>query len=135
MSDRHQILERLAAVAAALDTRDWAALGAAFTEDAHGYGVRGRAAIVAQVRDHLGGCGPSQHLLGNHRIAIDGDSASSQTYARVYHVGAGERASAYYECLGQYSDTWTRTPDGWRLTGRRFTISIELGDRSVLQPD
>lgn len=134
MSDRSDIAEALAGVAAALDSRDWSTLGAAFTEDAYGYGAAGRRAIVARVRAHLDGCGPSQHLLGNLRVAVDGDTASSLTYARVYHVGAGDRAGAFYECIGEYTDTWTRTPSGWLLTFRRFDVRIELGDRSVLRP-
>lgn len=134
MSDRSQIAEALAQVAAALDSRDWTALGAAFTDGAHGYGAAGREAIVSRVRAHLGGCGPSQHLLGNLRVTVDGDTASSLAYARVYHVGADERAGAFYECMGEYRDTWLRTPSGWLLTGRRFDVRIELGDRSVLRP-
>ena len=134
MGDREAIAERLVEVAAALDTRDWATLGAAFTADAHGYGAVGREAIVARVRAHLGGCGPSQHLLGNVRVTVDGDTASSLTYGRVHHVGTGSAAGAFYECLGEYRDTWARTPSGWLLTGRRFAVSIELGDRSVLKP-
>ncbi len=134
MSDRDAILERLADVAAALDDRDWVALRAAFTPDARGYSAVGRAAIVERVRAHLGGCGPSQHLLGNTRVTVDGDTARSLTYARVHHVGVGPAEGAFYECLGQYTDTWARTPEGWRLTSRRFAVSIELGDRSVLRP-
>lgn len=134
MSDRSAIAEALAGVAAALDSRDWQALGAAFTDNAHGYGVVGRDAVVAQVRAHLGGCGPSQHLLGTMRVSVDGDTASSLTYARVYHRGAGDRAGAFYECIGEYTDTWTRTTSGWLLTYRWFDVRIELGDRSVLRP-
>ena len=135
MSDRSDIAEALARVAAALDERDWAALGAAFTADARGYSATGREAIVAQVRAHLGGCGPSQHLLGNIRVTGDGDTATSRTYGRVYHVGLGERAGAFYECIGEYRDSWVRTDDGWLLTYRRFVVTIEIGDRDVLQPD
>jgi ketosteroid isomerase-like protein len=134
VDDRSAIGEALAELAAALDTRDWTALGEAFTADAHGYGARGRDAIVARVREHLGGCGPSQHLLGNLRVRLDGDTATSLAYARVLHVGAGERAGAVYECLGEYTDGWLRTPAGWRLTSRRFAVSIESGDRAVLRP-
>lgn len=134
MADRDAIAERLAEVAAALDTRNWTALGEAFTEDARGYGATGRDAVVACVREHLGGCGPSQHLLGNVRVTVDGETASSLTYARVHHLGLGDRAGDFYECMGEYHDTWVRTPEGWLLTGRRFSVTIELGDRSVLQP-
>lgn len=134
MSDRSELAEALAGIAAALDDRDWAALGAAFTVGARGYSAKGRDAVVAQVRAHLGGCGPSQHLLGNMRVTVDGDTARSLTYARVHHVGLGPSAGAFYECMGQYTDTWARTPEGWLLTYRRFDVRIELGDRGVLQP-
>jgi hypothetical protein len=133
-ADERTIVQALYGVAASLDTRDWDALGAAFAADACGYGARGREAIVERVRAHLGGCGPSQHLLGNVRTTIDGDTASSLTYARVLHVGAGERSGAFYDCLGEYADTWARTPSGWLLTSRWFDVRIELGDRAVLQP-
>ncbi len=125
-------MEALAEVASALDRRDWEALGASFTDDAEGYSASGRDAIVAVVRAHLGGCGPSQHLLGNHRIEIDGDTARSLTYGRVHHVAAD--GDAVYECFGEYDDRWVRSPGGWRLTRRVFTVSYELGDRAVLQP-
>lgn len=134
MTDAAAIEAALYGVATALDTRDWAALGAAFAEDAHGYGKEGRAAIVAQVRAHLGGCGPSQHLLGNVRVTVDGDTARSLAYARVFHVGAGDATGAFYECMGEYRDAWARTPEGWRLTRRRFSVVIERGDRGVLRP-
>jgi hypothetical protein len=134
-ADERAIERALHGVAATLDTRSWEALSEAFVADARGYGAVGREAIVARVRAHLGGCGPSQHLLGNVRVIIDGDTASSLAYARVHHVGIGEQSGAFYECLGEYTDAWVRTSDGWRLTSRRFEVQIEIGDRSVLQPD
>ncbi|MFD0905105.1 nuclear transport factor 2 family protein [Actinomadura sediminis] len=134
MSDRDRIVERLAELAAALDRRDWDALAAMFVPSATGYGRTGRDGIVATVRAHLGGCGPSQHLLGNHRVEIRGDEARSLTCARVHHQGAGEAAGLFYECFGEYEDHWTRTPDGWRITSRAFTISHDLGDFTVLRP-
>ncbi|OAH41727.1 DUF4440 domain-containing protein [Dietzia cinnamea] len=136
-TDRDQIIERLADVASALDTRDWDALGALFTETATGYGARGREAVVEQVRDHLGGCGPSQHLLGNHRVELghegDPDRARSLTYARVLHLGADDLAGRSWECFGEYSDLWERTGEGWRITSRRFDVRFDLGDPSVLR--
>ncbi|MFI0357552.1 nuclear transport factor 2 family protein [Actinomadura sp. 9N407] len=131
---REEIVHGLCAAATALDTRDWDALGAAFTPDATGYGASGRDAIVAQVRRHLGGCGPSQHLLGNHRVEVDGDQARSLTYGRVMHLGKGPTEGLTYECFGEYEDHWTRTGEGWLITSRTFRVTIELGDRSVLRP-
>src|SRR5699024_3154972 len=84
-------------------------------------------------------CGPSQHLLGNHRVelAVAGadDLARSRTYARVMHVGAGDLAELSYECYGEYTDTWTRTPEGWRIRSREFHVGFDRGDRRVLRPE
>ena len=138
MSDRDQILERLAEVATALDTREWTALGELFTESASGYGAAGRDAIVSRVRDHLGGCGPSQHLLGNQRVELDldgnPDRARSRAYGRVLHLGADDLAGLIYECCGEYTDLWTRTDAGWRISSRWFDMRFDLGDDRVLRP-
>ncbi|MGY1812477.1 nuclear transport factor 2 family protein [Blastococcus sp. SYSU D00820] len=133
-SDHRVLATALAELASALDRRDWTAIGAAFAPDAVGYGAHGREAIVARTRAHLGGCGPSQHLLGNVRVQVDGDTARTLTYARVYHQGAGAQAGRFFECMGEYDDRWVRTAEGWRLTRRVFDLQIGLGDFAVLQP-
>jgi hypothetical protein len=97
--------------------------------------LEGRAAIVDSIRGLLDGCGPSQHLLGNYQISIDGDHAESATKARVLHLGAGERAHLVpYEAIGVYRDQHVRTADGWRIIHRRFDVHISIGDINVLQP-
>lgn len=135
MSDhRTAVVETLAAFAAATDARDWQTIASLLTEDAVAYGVRGPAAIVERMRAHLGGVGPTQHLLGNHRVDVSGDQARSLTYARVHHVGAGPMTGSSYECMGEYDDLWVRTDAGWRITRRTFEIQISIGDFAVLRP-
>jgi hypothetical protein len=132
---RSAIVEALARLAAATDARDWATVSAIFAADATGYGARGTGAIVARMRAHLDGCGPTQHLLGNHRVTTSGDTGHSLTYARVYHQGADAMAGSFFECMGEYDDFWVRDPgDGWRLTRRQFDMRIMLGDFGVLRP-
>jgi len=134
MSDRDDILERLALLAAATDARDWATIRALTVPAVHGYGAAGVDAVIDTLRAHLGGVGPTQHLLGNHRVTVDGDAARSLSYGRVHHVGAGPMAGSSYECLGEYDDHWVRSPTGWLLAQRWFAIRIEIGDRAVLRP-
>lgn len=133
-ADRAAIVTTLARLAQATDERDWATVAATFTPDATGYGAEGVPAIVQRMRAHLEGCGPTQHLLGNHRVDVAGDVARSLTYARVYHQGAGTTAGSFFECMGEYDDRWTRAPGGWRLTSRVFAIRIRLGDPDVIRP-
>jgi hypothetical protein len=133
-SDRDEIVEALAEIAAALDARDWGTVRARFTADTHAYGVHGQDALVEQLQAHLGGVGATQHLLGNHRVSVNGDSARSFTYGRIHHVGAGPMDGSSYECMGEYDDEWVRTSAGWRICRRWFEIRIEVGDVAVLRP-
>lgn len=133
--DERQIVAALHRFAWILDHREWDRVGEVLAPDATAYGETGIAAVIDNsLRKHLGGCGPSQHLLGNHRIEIDGDRATSITYARVYHQGRGERSTRAWECMGEYHDTWTRTGEGWRISTRELDVTIAVGDASVLQP-
>lgn len=132
---RQEVIDVLVRCAAAFDARDWDALDDVFTEDATAYGEEGRGAAVTLVRSLLGGCGPSQHLLGNHQVVVDGDRATSTCKARVYHAGAGDRSGLSYECFGNYHDDLVRTGSGWRIARRDFEVTISLGDISVLQPE
>src|SRR5699024_7080039 len=77
-----------------------------FTSDATGYARTGVEHVIAQVRAHLDGRGPTQHLLGNHRVSVDGDRARSRTSARVYDQGAGVARD-------NFSSAWAAT----RITG------------------
>ena len=132
--ERDAVVAVVVRCAAAFDRRDWDALDQVFTEDATAYGVEGRPAVVRFIRSFLGGCGPSQHLLGNHQVVVDGNTAKSVAKARVFHVGAGDRSHSTYECFGNYRDDLVLTEAGWRITSRMFEVTITLGDTSVLQP-
>jgi len=137
-AERQAIIDVLNTYATCLDTRDWLGLNNVFHPQAIGiYAVTldGRTAIIDSIRSFLDGCGPSQHLLGNHQISIDGDYAKSSTKARVLHVGAGERADLTpYDAIGTYHDRLLRTTDGWRIIHRHFDVQVSIGDINVLQP-
>lgn len=137
-ADRTQIIALLNKYATCLDSREWTGLDEVFHSDArahYGSPTEGRSAIVAAIRGFLGGCGPSQHLLGNYNIHIDTDHATSTTQARVIHLGAGERERLTpYEAIGTYHDQHVRTVEGWRIISRRFDVRISTGEIAVLQP-
>ena len=78
------IYRKLVAFARAMDERDWPALAAITTPDFSaelGMGeIQGQGEVIAFIRSFLDPCGPSQHLLGNVLIDIDGDRAHSEAY-------------------------------------------------------
>ena len=138
VDDRWEICRVLDGYAEALDRRDWDALESVFTEDlVFDFGewvTKSRAAAVKSIRSYLDGCGPTQHLLGNYRIHIDGDQAESSVYVRAFHRGTGTAAEKTYEMGGEYRDELRRTPSGWRSFRREGEVFWELGSRDVLGP-
>lgn len=137
--DQQQVVRVVNLYAQCLDGRDWAALDDVFVEEATadygGRAITGRAAIVRWVSRFLDDCGPTQHLLGNHEVSIQGDRATCTTQARVIHVGDGDRARLTpYESIGTYRDELVRTSRGWRIEHRVFDVRIELGDAAILAP-
>lgn len=144
MDTRILLLERelhlvLCRYARACDQRDWPAMDDIFLEEASAdyggaYHLQGREPIVAMIRAHLDGCGPSQHLLGNLVADVSDAAVSSRVYVRAAHRGAGSMQELTYESLAEYQDRWTFTPNGWRITHRRMDISHEQGRRDIWRP-
>lgn len=136
MDDRAAVIDTVNRYATALDARDWALLDEVFTPDVvcdlAGRRVVGREALRDVVRRALGGSGPTQHLLANHRVELDGDSARCVCQVRAFHAEAGPPTGATYELLGEYRDRLVRTPVGWRIAGREMAIHHEIGTRDVL---
>lgn len=136
--DRFEIIAVLDCYAECLDTRDWNGLAEVFTGDVDmdfgAWNKVGRDAVVATIRSYLDGCGPTQHLLGNYRIVLDGDRASSRCYCRAMHFGKGQHEGKTYEAWIEYSDEFVRTSAGWRSGKRIGRTQMQRGDPSLLAP-
>ena len=134
--DRTAIVAVLDRYAEALDRRDWALLDEVFAPDIEfdfgEWRAENRRDVVTAIRSYLDGCGPTQHLLGNYRIHIDGDQAESSVYVRAFHRGAGTAAEKTYEMGGEYQDRLRRTTAGWRSVRRKALVFFETGTREVL---
>jgi len=136
--DRFDIIAVLDRYAECLDTRDWQGLADVFTADVDmDFGVwraRNLDDVRSNIRSFLDGCGPSQHLLGNYRIVLAGDSATSRCYCRVMHHGKGEHAGKTFESWIEYRDELVRTPQGWRSRRRVAIPQMQAGDPTLLGP-
>lgn len=136
--DRFEIIATLDRYAECLDTRDWPGLADVFVESVQmDFGVwqaKSLDEVRTNIRSFLDGCGPSQHLLGNYRIQLDGDVATSKCYCRVMHFGKGEQQGKSFESWIEYADELERTTHGWRSRKRVATPQMNVGDPSVLGP-
>ena len=133
-----EIYRCLVRIARAMDDRDWQALDSLLLPEATadlGMGtIAGRKEIVVFMRTFLDACGPTQHLLGNVLIEVDGDQASSRCYVSDMHKGLAEKSHLSFSTLGDYHDSWRKAEGGWRLSHRTKLNRAHLGDISVLGP-
>ncbi|MEY8015969.1 nuclear transport factor 2 family protein [Mycobacterium servetii] len=134
--DERDVERALTKLARAMDDRDWAAMAEILAADAQGdFGagrLHGSAAIIEMIRGFLDNCGPTQHLLGNVVIDVDGNTATSRAYIHDVHLSADANPSARFYTLGDYRDTWQRCSDGaWCLTERVKFNRAHVGSLDV----
>jgi ketosteroid isomerase-like protein len=94
------------------------------------------AEVAAVIEEAMAGLyGPTQHFMGNHACALEGDEATVETYCLAVHEyldpatdGGGRPTSAL-----RYLDRFVRTADGWRIAHRRAVrdIAVSLPARVV----
>jgi hypothetical protein len=133
------IERRLGFLARAYDERNWKNVASVFVADATGdfgpqFQLRNRDEMMAMFLAHLGGCGPSQHLLSNFAIDIVSGGANSRCYVSAHHQGFGKLAHLSYLTAGEYRDRWRQTADGWCIIHRQMVTSIFFGSSEVLGP-
>lgn len=133
LRDERDIEQILIRYAVDLDEHQWAGLDevfvAAATATYHGIGdFVGRDAIRDMVRGALETCGRTQHLLGNFRIVVDGDKATSKCYLQAIHLGLGDYARNIMTVWGEYRDRLERRPEGWRIVHRELEVFKVDGD-------
>lgn len=136
---REEIKQVLIKYAHACDQRAWALCDEVFDADVEvnyggEYRLSGREAVVAMIKSMLGGCGPTQHLLGNFGISFDGDVAYSSCYVRAAHAGAAGKEDLLYEVWAEYKDELRCIDDHWLIVKREMRVYNEVGSRDVLGP-
>lgn len=133
-----EIYRCLVRFARAMDQRDWQALDAIILPDATadlGMGlIHGRAEIIAFMRSFLDECGPTQHLLANVMIDVEGDTARSSCYVSDMHKGTTGKSGLTFATLGEYHDDWVRDDGAWRMRHRTKHNRAHIGDITVLGP-
>jgi ketosteroid isomerase-like protein len=133
MLDKQRIQEVLVRYAAAVDGQNMKGFDEVFVPEAtadYGLGseLKGREAIVGMIGGTMGKVSGSQHLLGNFRIIVDGDKATSTTAVQAILVGVGDYKGQHLMLWGEYRDRLERRPEGWRLVRRELAAFHATGD-------
>ena len=72
----------------------------------------------------------TQHLMGNHMIAVDGETATAKSAVRAMHRKKPEHGGDTYNMIGWYDDKLVKTADGWRIKERILNIDWEEGEKA-----
>jgi len=121
LADRLAIDDLLTRYAMAVDDGDWDALDTVFTPDAtidytSAGGIRGSyPEVKAWLEKALAPFPVRQHLIGNKRVAIDGDRATVRAYFfNPMRLTLADGTSRSAPGGGYYNHRLIRTPEGWR---------------------
>lgn len=134
--DAQDIRDLQVAYAYAIDSGAYEDLERVFTIDAVGdYDRAGRvegvAAIKALCRQALEPLTAAQHLNANHRVDIDGDTASASCYLTVHLYRENTPGGDHLKMGGRYDDELVRTDAGWRIRHRKLTLLWSEGNPDV----
>ena len=137
-ADEKAIIDLTIAYTWALDTKQFDELRDVFTPDAtgmlHGVACADLEAIIDRISTSLVRLDATQHLIGNHQIRIDGDTAICRCQLHSQHVKSGTEGGDTYVIGGTYEDRLVRTPNGWRISHRTMAETWHAGNRAVVRP-
>lgn len=89
--------------------------------------------VVANAKVLFAGLERSQHFMGSHRFAIDGDRATITAHMRAEHWLHTGQGGDRYTMYGTYFDDAVRTDDGWKLVVVRLRLLREEGNRALMR--
>lgn len=134
--DEREIHRAVVLYATAVDGREWELMNDVFVADVevdfgHMTTTVGIDACVAVIRATEDKIKVSQHLLGNHAIDVDGDTATSTTKFQAQHYSPQKTGPNTYQIGGTYHDRLRRTDAGWRITHRYIEPTWYDGNAGV----
>jgi ketosteroid isomerase-like protein len=140
-ADRQAIIDLTIHYCWTLDSRDWQALREVFLPDATamlgaslGNEREGIDAIIERISTALQHLDSSQHLISNHQVSLDGDTATCRCYLQAQHVRKSAEAGPNFIVAGRYQDQLVRTDQGWRISRRVLSVDWTEGNPRVPRP-
>ena len=143
LADEADLRDLIHRYALGLDTRDWELWRSAFTDeviiDTSDYEPEPPPrrlpveAYVSFTSRLFAGFEATQHLIGSHRFAIDGDHATITAHFRAEHWASVGQGGDRYTMFGTYVDECERTPGGWRISSVKLNLLRQEGNREVMR--
>lgn len=138
----HASISRTCTMSAWLaDRRDWAAFPKVFAEEVDldytslngGEPLRlPRQSLLDGWTVALGGLDATQHLVSNHLVTLNGDTAECTASVLATHILANDQGDPIWTVGGHYLYNLVRTEDGWRISGLTMTADWTSGNRDIM---
>jgi hypothetical protein len=77
---------------------------------------------LSEIPERLARYRQTLHLVGNHRVTIDGDTAHGEATCQAHHLSDHEDGITDLVLTIRYQDVYARTPVGWRFATRQVHI-------------
>jgi uncharacterized protein (TIGR02246 family) len=138
LEDRQAVSDLMLAFGASLDAKDWDRYANLFLEDGkftiEGQARFGREEIVSGPRRDLEKFGALQHYSTNHKVSLDGDTATSSHYLIAIHIDDLGAMELHADAGGRYDCQCVRTDDGWKFAEVELHVFWRAGETFVIEP-
>ena len=141
--DRAEISDVQLRYATGIDMRDWALYRTCFADEievdfSSVFGGGGPRKVSGDrwtetVRRTISGLQATQHLITNHVITVDGDTAQCVAYLQAQHYLPNDKGDSLQTMGGYYTNHFIRTPQGWRIKSCKLTLTWNTGNWHVFE--
>lgn len=136
--DRSAIVEVMSTFAACMDGQEPERTAELFTDDIvvehSGGGAVGRERVIAGLTAAVRGHFTSHHMMSNHRIRIDGDSARMICYFHSVHLDDPTHPERHADHGGWYLLALIRAGSSWRISRLKQVSVWSAADRKPAGP-
>lgn len=141
LTDKLAIIELLNRFGIAIDERDWGSFSNLFADLVEfDYSAIGDIAgsfsseeITNNAYKNFSGFEATQHIISNHQVEIQDNTASCKAYVRAMHVLPNEDTDSILEIGGSYTGQLIRTDSDWKIIGWEFTIFWSKGNLKLFE--
>ena len=141
LADKLAIIELINGFGMSIDLRDWESFRSLFTEQVEfDYSSIGEIAgnlraddIVKTASQDLGGFQATQHLITNHLVEIENDTATCKAHVRAMHFLPVEETESLLEMGGYYTAELVCINFNWKIKSWKFTVLWSRGDLELFE--